>query len=301
MVSRIKFVWCGLLALAVFLFASVGPVMAVPPSPGSGWQLVFSDEFNGTALDLTRWNKHYWWGRTNSDNSELEYYADDAFNFQNGYLRLSADRRSMGGFQYTSGMIASHDKFSFQYGYVEIRARVPAGRGLWPAFWLLPASRQYTSEIDVLEALGQEPTRVYMTNWDLNPNGNGDGFPIQSDYLGPDFSQAFHTYGVEWGPGMIIWYIDGTERFRTRRAVPHQLMYIIANLAVGGDWPGSPDANTPFPSYYDIDYIRVYQQTPALPFSTYLPMIADTTVHAEVQDDLMDALCKHCCPRLQWR
>ena len=234
-------------------------VTPLPTSTATPQGLIFSDEFDANTLDSSKWNTHYFWGRTNSDNNEEEYYADDAFDFTGTYLRLRADRRDMAGFHYTSGMISSHDKFSFQYGYIEIRARVPAGKGLWPAFWLLPASKEYTSEIDILEVLGQEPTKVYMTNWSLNPDGSGDGFPIQSSYSGPDFSQAFHTFAVRWAPDSIIWYVDGQQRFQTSQAVPQQPMYIIANLAVGGSWPGSPNSNTPFPSYYDIDYIRVYQ------------------------------------------
>ena len=242
---------------------------AVEPPPGDvDWHLIFSDEFNGSTLDLDKWNTHYPWGRTNHGTGELEYYADDALDFQDGHLLLRAEHRSMEGFEYTSGMISSHDKFSCKYGYIEIRAKVPSGPGLWPAFWLLPASGEWPPEVDVLEVLGQTPYVVYMTNWWLNDSDVPS--KASESYSGPDFSAGFHTYAIDWNSDRIIWYVDNVERFRSSSHIPKERMYILATLAVGGDWPGPPDSTTPFPSYYAIDYIRVYQH---LLISTWLPMV----------------------------
>ena len=245
-----------------FVFSTY--TLAHPPSARE-WMLTFSDEFEGTVLDTAKWNTTFKWGgvgaRTLPGNKELQYYADDAFGVENGTLRIKAERRSVEWYgktyQYTSGAITSYQTFVQMYGYFEMRARIPKGKGLWPAFWLLPNRQAWPPEIDVLEMLGHEPFRAYMTfHWsefDVHRSSGGH-------YDGPDFSQDFHTFAVEWSPRRLIWYIDDVERRRhTNNYVPAEPMHILANLAVGGSWPGSPDENTPFPSYFEIDYIRVYQ------------------------------------------
>src|SRR5690242_15236708 len=156
----------------------------------------------------------------------------------------------MAGHDYTSGMISSFGHFAQQYGYFEIRAKFPAGKGYWPAFWLLPADKTWPPEIDVLEILGHEPDKVYLTNhWQTAEKHESVG----DSYKGPDFSADYHTFAVDWEPNEIVWYVDGVERFRSKQGVPAMPMYIIANLAVGGDWPGNPDATTKFPGNMDID------------------------------------------------
>jgi beta-glucanase (GH16 family) len=222
-----------------------------------GWKLTFHDEFNETQLDPTKWDDHYWHGRTHSNN-ELEYYAPDGYEVADGRLRLKGERRQMAGHEYTAGMISSFGHFAQQYGYFEIRAKFPRGKGFWPAFWLLPANKQWPPEIDVLEILGHEPNKVYFTNHWRDPacthRSHGQSF------TGPDFSADYHTFAIDWEPGEITWYLDGIQRARSTAGVPAEPMYVIANLAVGGDWPGNPDATTPFPGFMDVDYIRVYQK-----------------------------------------
>lgn len=224
----------------------------------AGWQLVFNDEFEGDSLDRSKWNTEYWWGRINEP--ELQYYVDDAFMVSDGTLKIQADRRKVANKNYTSGVITSLDKFSFKYGYVEIRAKVPNGRGLWPAFWLLSTIRNDRNEIDVFEVIGHDPHTVYLTTHFRD--NNGDPAFVQGKYRGHDFSEDFYTYAVEWTPTSIIWYVDGVERHRETVRVPQQSLYILANLAVGGKWPGNPDGKTQFPANYTIDYIRVYQRQP---------------------------------------
>ena len=129
---------------------------------------------------------------------------------------------------------------------------------MWPAFWLLPADDSWPPEIDVLEILGHEPNIVYTTNHYRNADGKHEG--KGDKWLGPDFSSGLHTYAIDWEPGEIVWYVDGVERYHTTANVPKQPMYVLANLAVGGDWPGQPDATTPFPSAMVIEYIRVYEK-----------------------------------------
>jgi beta-glucanase (GH16 family) len=224
-----------------------------------GWTLTFNDEFDGTALDTTKWMDQYWHGRTHSNN-EQQYYAPDGYEVSDGRLRFIAEQREMGGMLYTSGMVTSFESFAQQYGWFEIRARFPKGQGLWPVFWLLPATKEWPPEIDVLEILGHETEKVYFsTHWSSVAAADNHQFKT-GDYVGPDFSADFHTFAVEWQDGLCIWYVDGVERYRSVAGIPDEPMYVIANLAVGGDWPGMPDATTPFPSYMDIDYIRVYQR-----------------------------------------
>jgi beta-glucanase (GH16 family) len=219
------------------------------------WQLTFQDEFDGPSLDTKKWNTGPRWGRVDWKGEELQYYAEDAFEFRDGVLRIRADQRSMEGKSYTSGLIETRLSYMQAYGYFEMRAKMPKGQGLWPAFWLLP-DKDWPPEIDVLEYLGHKSNTIYMSNhWSDSENWHNSK---TVGYTGPDFSEDFHTFAVEWNPGEIIWYVDGVERHRTNTGVPDRPMFVIANLAVGGKWPGSPDSSTPFPSYLEIDYIRLY-------------------------------------------
>jgi beta-glucanase (GH16 family) len=219
------------------------------------WQLTFQDEFEGTSLDLSKWNTGPRWGRVDWKGEELQFYAEDAFDIQDGVLRIRADQRSMEGKNYTSGLIETRLSYLQTYGYFEMRAKMPEGQGLWPAFWLLP-DEDWPPEIDVLEYLGHDVDTIYMSNhWSDTENWH---LSETTGYSGPDFSQDFHTFAIEWNPGEIIWFVDGVERHRTTTGVPDMPMFIIANLAIGGQWPGSPDSTTPFPSYLEIDYIRLY-------------------------------------------
>lgn len=221
-----------------------------------GYKLTFHDEFEGNHLDTHKWIDSYPQNVRTHSNNEQQYYATDGYTVANGHLRLIALRRTMGGMPYTSGMVTSFGKFSQKYGWFEIRARFPHGRGMWPAFWLLPDDRSWPPEIDILEILGHEPDKVYMTNHYKNASGQHEG--KGDSFKGPDFSAGFHTFAIDWKPSSMVWYVDGVPRYHTEENVPHTPMYILANLAVGGDWPGNPDVNTPFPGYMDIDYIRAY-------------------------------------------
>jgi beta-glucanase (GH16 family) len=223
-----------------------------------GWHLTFHDEFDGHGLDLTKWNPRDPWGRER--NNELQAYVENAFEVGDGVLRIKADKAiaNYAGKEraYTSGMMSTYGKFSQQYGRFEIRCRIPKGKGLWPAFWLLPEPVGWPPEIDVLETLGHEPTKVYMTHHfnDENKKHASHG----GSWVGPDFSAEFHIFAVEWSPQSIVWYVDGREHFRSSKTIPERKMYILVNLAVGGDWPGPPNAETRFPATFEVDYVRVY-------------------------------------------
>ncbi|HWW00765.1 MAG TPA: glycoside hydrolase family 16 protein [Candidatus Acidoferrum sp.] len=225
-----------------------------------GWKLTFSDEFKGGSLDTNKWNPNDPLGRER--NHELQAYVNDAFEVQGGMLRVKAEKREglYDGKQraYTSGMMTTHGKFSQQYGRFEIRCRVPKGKGMWPAFWLLPEPRGWPPEIDVLEILGHEANKVYMTHHfrDEQRQHKSEG----GSWTGPDFSDGFHEFAAEWSPDRIVWQVDGVERFRSDKSIPNGKMYVLVNLAVGGDWPGAPNEKTVFPSAMEVDYVRVYEK-----------------------------------------
>ncbi len=220
-----------------------------------GWPMVFNDEFNEKQLNRSAWTDEYLWGRTNSP--ELQYYDPDAFRIGNGILSITAEEKKTQGMNYSSGIITSFDSFTFTYGYVEARVRIPKGQGLWPALWLLDAGGE-VEEIDIAEFLGHDTNTVHMTfhYQDQDGSRHDPGYY----FTGPDFSEDYHVLGVDWNSTAIIWYIDGVERYRIDHNIPHEPMYLIANLAVGGDWPGYPDDTTRFPALFEIDYIRVFQQ-----------------------------------------
>jgi beta-glucanase (GH16 family) len=240
---------CSVLATAV----SPTPVQASPAHATCAWKQTFGDEFNGTSLDRNKWDTTY-----PTHGSELQYYAPDAFIVNNGVLKIKAEKRSMNGYSYTSGIINTFGKFAQKYGKFHMRAKLPKGQGIWSGFWMLPSTRGvWPPEYDIMEYLGNTPRTVYMSNhWVVNGQE-----AKQTKYYkdGPDYSQDYHTFIGEWTSTELRWYVDGVLRFSTTSGVPQIPMVLLANLAVGGSWPGAPDATTPFPSYYVIDYIRAYQ------------------------------------------
>lgn len=235
----------------------------------AGWVLRWQDEFDGDGLDWFRWNAQ---DAPSPRNHELQYYTPNEVDVAGGRLRLSSHRTSFRDRDFTSGAVDTYGKFAFTYGRVEVRARLPRmGQGIWPAVWMLgsgcnplgqpcPWPTGPASEIDVLEAVSS-PTTLY-TNL---RHGTSVGTSLST---GPaaravdDLSDDFHTFAVEWDPGAVVrWYLD--DELVDERRVPgafDQPMYLLVNTAVGGDWPGAPDATTPFPQHFDVDFVRVYQR-----------------------------------------
>jgi beta-glucanase (GH16 family) len=268
----------------ILLLVGLVVAMQIPTLPralAAEPALLFDDEFDGPALDTHKWVPTYWWGSngcTIATNGELEWYLPDEVSVSNGTLKLQASKRTVTGgdgktYNYTSGVVttgkacwqdAAPDKFTFQYGYVEMRAKAPKGRGLWPAFWLLSGDQDWPPEIDVLEILGHQPNIAYMTVHFEDAEGVHRSSGGQ--WTGPDFSAGWHTFGVDWQPTAIVWYVDGVERRRytIRDHIPAEPMYLLLNLAVGGTWPGAPDASTVFPASYEVDYVRVWSSRPPM-------------------------------------
>jgi beta-glucanase (GH16 family) len=244
-----------LLATLVALVSAVPCVAQQKP----GWKLTFHDEFDGTSLDLSQWNPQDPWGRVR--NSELQAYVKDALVVHDGILHITAQKRAAeyGGAmrQYTSGMMTTYGKFAQKYGWFEIRCRVPKGNGLWPAFWMLPEPLGWPPEIDVVENLGQDTGVAYFTNHFTGSDGK-HGSKGSGKVATPDLSADFHIYAVEWTQQAIVWYLDGVEKFRSGQGVTQQPMYLLVNLAIGGNWPVPPDQTTIWPASFDVDYVRVY-------------------------------------------
>jgi beta-glucanase (GH16 family) len=159
------------------------------------------------------------------------------------------------GYAYTSGMITSFHSFSQTYGYFEMKAKLPAGQGLWPAFWLLPTDLSWPPEIDIMEVIGSTPNQLETS---VHYDAGGHQMKNNTTIL-EGMTTGFHTYGVDWQRDKIAWYFDGSKVYEV--ATPAGMdkpMYMLANLAVGGEWPGSPDGTTSFPATLQIDYIRAY-------------------------------------------
>ncbi len=240
-----------------------------------GYSLVFSDEFNDFSLDTSKWNSNYRWGANWTINGEQQYYVDrinnpdfghSPFEFDGNHLTITAIRTpdhlksSANNKPYLSGALTTFNKFKMRYGYVEMRAKLPKGKGLWSALWLLHQNdNDRRPEIDIVEYIGDKPTVAYNTyhyydNWSLRSSPSYEAW-------GPDYSQDFHTYAVKWEPGKLSWYVDGELRNTHNDGnVSWEDMYLLVNLAVGGWWPGDPDGSTPFPARYQIDYIRAYEK-----------------------------------------
>ncbi len=281
-----RLVWVGLLLGMVFLFVfKIRGLSAMNPSSGKSlpygqsgyWQLVFSDEFEGPQVDSQKWVKCYWWnknGCTNEGNQELEWYQPENVSSQNGALLLTAVKQTVAGsngktYPYTSGMVTTGreiddtsipPRFALKYGYVEARVRAPKGQGIWPAIWMLPTSHVSKPEIDIMEILGGTPDTVHLNFHYSDPQG--DAQRNDGEFSGTDLTGDWHIFAINWKPGSIDWYIDGKKvrSFTDAQLVPAEPMYLLMNLAVGGDWGGPPDATTQFPSVFEIDYVRVWKQ-----------------------------------------
>jgi len=246
----------------------------------AGWKLVWHDEFSGKRLDTAKWNVLI---RENSKHNELQYYVPDEVYVENGFLRIRSRVRKYGSKEYTSGRLDTKGKFAPVYGRFEIRAKLPDGKGLWPAHWLypqdrdwqmekmmedavtngkerlIPEERPWYSEIDIMEFLGHEPNILYGTIHYCSFDGTRRSSSGKwNDKV--DFTKDFHIYSLEWEPDSIRWYIDGHIIHSTTDGIPHQPHYLILNTAIGGSWPANPDSTTFFPQFHDIDYVRIFQK-----------------------------------------
>lgn len=285
----VKYLWTDAAgALTVASAPNNGGGGAGSPTGPSGYsKLVFSDEFNGNALDTSKWETcspqmNYVNGICYAHDGERQQYTPNALsivNYPEGGrgLEISATptNRTWGNTRpnnvpygstvYESGVISTgpnrfgqaasgYQPFSYKYGYYETRMKFPKGQGYWPAAWTFGADNVAGYEIDNVEAINNN------MNWaDMSyhyPGGQSDEW-----YQTPDMSAGFHTYGVDWQPDHISWYFDGKlarSVFTNTSKIQSKDAYLILNLAVGGDWPGAPDGTTKFPGKMDIDWVRIW-------------------------------------------
>ncbi len=250
------------------------------PSTKDGWGLIFQEEFDTNSIDKQLWGDNSW-SRSIVGNKELQYYTSpldgDNYQIKNGIIKLIALKKNITSrvvdhwaddkiiydgypnkrfFTYSSGKLET--SIEFLYGYFEIKCKIPKGKGLWPAFWLIATNTSDYKEIDIFEFHCDEPNVLHMTNHYLD--GNGEKRIKAKHIKGPDFSKNFHTIGIEWDSRKIVWYFDNMRIFTSRKEIPHVGLRMIVNLAVGGEWPGHPNNDTQFPAALEVDYIRVFQK-----------------------------------------
>lgn len=235
-----------------------------------GWHLVWHDEFDGDTLNRDHWNTTLRdmpgaAGQRYHNTGYAQYIMDDDIIVEDGLLRLRAQRRTITGteppgtYDYTGGWVSTYGKFDFTYGYVEIRAKYPAGRGMWPAFWTLASDNVWGPEFDIAEYFGDEQRMHFGLMYTEYPAVNWDS----QHYRTSAWTDDWHTYALEWSPGEANFIVDGRiQHTILTDYVPAEPMYLILQTGVGtASGPaGAPSDDSIFPNYFDIEYIRVYQR-----------------------------------------
>jgi beta-glucanase (GH16 family) len=262
--------------LSIEKTTSVTVSVAIPtkgystPLTYPGLKLVWQDEFDGNSLDLTTWK--FETGGGGFGNNELQYYQEGNTLVEYGNLIIKAKKESFNGREYTSSRIVTLGKKEFKFGRVDIRAKLPKGQGIWPALWMLGANINTISwpkcgEIDIMEMIGggiDRDNKIYGTaHWE--DGGKHESYGGNTSLKsGQIFSDEFHVFSIVWDASFITWYLDDVK-YHVIDITPDRLSelrenaFFIFNVAVGGDWPGSPNASTTFPQYMAVDYIRVFQ------------------------------------------
>ncbi len=264
------------LLISLFAQTAFGTQAAQAAAPAAGtWNLVWSDDFNGangSAMDPAKWT--YDTGGKWGNGTELQNYTNRTTNVskQNGNMVITAKKENYSGNQYTSARIKTQGKFTMTYGRYEARMKIPYGKGIWPAFWLLGADIDtagwpQSGEIDVMEHVNKDASIVST----IHMPGTSSDAKVGMAYTLPgnvSFSNDYHIYAVEWETDAVRFYVDNTLFQTINKAnmpagstwVFNKPFYIIFNVAVGGSWPGSPDSTTAFPQSMYVDYVRVYSR-----------------------------------------
>jgi beta-glucanase (GH16 family) len=275
---RIIFYHSAAITGLTWLAVAVTPAAAeaVPPQD---WELAFEEDFRSLRLSDNAsdgiWEPQFAWGsHTIRENHELQYYVDPRprrdepvitslapFRVDKNGLVIRAspipipERKFVENLSYASGLLTTFRSYSFTYGYVEMRARIPKGKGLWPGFWLLPVDKTWPPEIDVMEVLLN--TKEFHAT--VHSRTRGKHTQVSSTIETPDLSDDFHVYAVKWTAEEVVWYFDGRRVASAQTPTDmHKPMYLLVNLAVGG-WAQPPDTSTVFPAEFRINWIRVFQ------------------------------------------
>ncbi|MFI6095438.1 RICIN domain-containing protein [Lentzea sp. NPDC051213] len=271
-------------ALAAALLVAAGIAVATTTqAPPANAAVTWADEFNapaGSGVDGGKWQMEV--GNNGGNNKENQWYQAGNANAAHdgaGNLVITAKRENVGQrcwhggiCEYTSARINTAGKFTQTYGRFEARMKMPRGKGMWPAFWMLGADINSgnpwpgSGEIDIMEFLGHQLNTTYGTIHGPGYSGSGG---LAHQYNGPNFADGFHNFAIDWRPGEIVWSVDGNVYGRKtpadlggRQWVFNKPFFIIINLAVGGEWPGYPDGSTTFPQQLVIDWVRVSNDSP---------------------------------------
>ncbi len=251
---------------------------AIVPYLDGGWVSVWNDEFDGDELDTTKWN--YELGGSGWGNNELQFYKPQNTTVSDGLLTITAKKEDFGGRSYTSSRLTTKYKGDFKYGRFQIKAKLPAGRGTWPAIWMMPTESKYggwprSGEIDIMEHVGYDMNRIH-TNIHTEKYNHAIGTNIGTGMVVENVSTEFHVYEIIWEPGIIQVFVDGNPlglgifkySAQFNQDVPYnkawpfdEYFFLILNIAVGGDWGGANGVDDSiFPQTMQVDYVRVYQR-----------------------------------------
>jgi beta-glucanase (GH16 family) len=270
------------LLAAALLSLTCGVGATLQPAPAPGLTLVWSDEFNGadgSSPDASKWTYDTGVGGNGWGNNELETYTNRTQNahIKSGNLVITARKETYAGTDgvtrnYTSARLKTQGLFNQAYGRFEARIKIPAGQGMWPAFWML--GNNITSvrwptcgEIDIMENIGKEPGILHGSLHGPSATARtSDATAAFSLPAGQHFADDFHLYAIEWEPATIRFYVDSNLYATFTKSqwpaggtwVFDHPFFLLLNLAVGGDWPGAPDNSTVFPQQMLVDYVRVY-------------------------------------------
>jgi beta-glucanase (GH16 family) len=241
-----------------------------------GWQSVWQDEFDGTALDLTKWEFEV--NARGGGNNELQYYITNNVQVKDGLLFVEARKEHYTGREgtreYTSSRIRTRRKGDWKYGRIDVRAKLPKGKGIWPAIWMMPTDEVYggwpnSGEIDIMELVGHEPNKVHGTLHHGDATRGHLYKGTNTALATGTFADGFHVFRLDWEQAVMKWYVDDRlyqtqtnwhTRTRSFPAPFDQRFHLLLNLAVGGNWPGNPDDKTVFPQAMVVDYVRVYRR-----------------------------------------
>ncbi len=281
--------------------------------PGPGWTLVWADEFTGNTVNPDNWT--YDLGGGGWGNNELETYTTGSATVQDGELRITARKNADGS--YSSARLKTQARQSWTYGKFAARMRLPQGQGIWPAFWMLgdnitTVGWPKCGEIDIMEMIGGGENRddsVYGTiHWDANGHASvGSG---RIELVDPEiFHDDYHVFEVEWSPTSMVWKIDGAETARVSidPAVWPEMeefqrpFFILLNLAVGGSWPGPPDASTSFPQTLAVDWVRVYTSAATAGAPVFTTQPSGQSVNVGQSATFSVAVGGNPTPTIQWQ
>ena len=261
------------------------------------WLLVWSDEFDAPDIDMTKWSYEVGTGNWGWGNGEAQYYTDNSNNsfIEDGKLIIKAIRQSYSGSDYSSARMVTKNKGDWTYGRIEVRAKLPAGTGTWPAIWMMPTDSEYggwpdSGEIDIMEHVGFDPGAIHATCHNDTYNWY-DGIPPPGGELNVnDFDENFHTYTLEWTESSLKWFVDETLYYTYSNTSswstwPYNYdFFIILNIAIGGTWGGQQGIDDGiFPVQMEVEYVRVYQGDGGTE-----PESSDVTFLVDMQNEQID-------------